>query len=286
MSQGSVVLDKDRAEYAATLTINRPGHGNLMTLAMARQFVRHLADVDEDDDIKVVHIRGAGENLSAGWHPSDAWQQYLAAPGGAVRKHPSQRARLVALDHSCWGAEGLYRRLLHCRKITIVEARGDCLDTGLYLTLCADLAVAAPDAVFGAPRWHNVGVDGDMSLLFASVGLKRAKELMYTNVMWSGQRAFEHGLVDRVTDDPGGAVHELGAMCSSIMRDGIVTEKYAVFASLVKMGVGHSFAATTVVAASMSNIHFQPGEYNFLRDLRDSGPESAIATSRRDFKRR
>jgi enoyl-CoA hydratase len=278
-----VALHKDPAEHTATITIERPDRGNMLTSAMARRFVDHLTEVDHDDDIKVVHVRGAGDDLSAGWDPEDAWRQHVAAPGGAVRKHPSQRARLAALDDNWWGPQGLYRRLLHCRKVTIVEARGRCLDTGLYLTLCGDLAVASPDAVFGSPRWHNVGVDGDMSLLFASVGLKRAKELMYANVSWTARRAAEYGLVDDVADDPGAAAQELAGMCSSIMRDGIVTEKYAVFASLAKMGVGHSFAATTVVAASMSNIHFQPGEYNFLRDLRDNGPDAALANSRRNL---
>jgi enoyl-CoA hydratase/carnithine racemase len=285
VSRGSVTLAKDPAEHTATITIDGAGGGNLLTSAMARRFADHLADVDADDDVKVVLVRGAGGDLSAGWDPGDAWRQYVEAPGGAVRKHPSQRARLAALDDSWWGPRGLYWRLLHCRKVTIVEARGRCLDTGLYLTLCGDLAVASPDAEFGSPRWHNVGVDGDMSLLFASVGLKRAKELMYANVVWSAGRAVEYGLVDRVADDPEEAARELAATCASIMRDGIVTEKYAVFASLEKMGVGHSFAATTVVAASLSNIHFQPGEYNFLRDVRDNGPNEALANSRRELRR-
>jgi len=249
---------------------------------MARTMVDHLNDVDRDDDVKVVVIRSEGSDLSAGWEPEDAWQQYVDAPGGAVRKHPSQRARLMALDESWWGPRGLYDRLLHCRKVTIAEARGQCLDTGLYLTLCSDLVVAGVDAKFGSPRWHNVGVDGDMSVLIATVGLKRAKELMYCNAVWTAARALEVGLVDQVADDVAGEVSDLAGTCSSIMRDGIVTEKYAVFASLQKMGVGLSFAATTVVAASLSNIHFQPGEHNFLRAVRDQGPAEALRSSRED----
>jgi enoyl-CoA hydratase/carnithine racemase len=276
----NVRLEKDHAEHVATLTIHAPETGNLVTSSMARDLVECLDDVDTDDDIKAVVIRGSGPDLSAGWDPVDAWGQYVEAPGGAVRKHPSQRARLTALDDSWWGPRGLYQRLLHCRKVTIVEARGRCLDTGLYLTVCSDLVVAGHDAEFGSPRWHNIGVDTDMSLLFAAVGIKRAKELMYGNLVWPAERALAFGLVDQVVDDPTAGARELAGVCASIMRDGIVTEKYAVFASLEKMGIGHSFAATTVVAASLSNIHFQPGEYNFLKDLRDHGTDEALATSR------
>jgi hypothetical protein len=72
----------------------------------------------------------------------------------------------------------------------------------------------------------------------------------------------------------------VAAMCASIMRDGIVSEKYAVFASLAKMGIDHAFAAATVVGASLTNIHFQPGEFNALREIRELGPDGARARAR------
>jgi len=275
-----VSLSVDRSQYIARVVIGRPERGNLITSAMARQISDYIQLVDDDDEIKVLVISGDGAHLSEGWDPQDAWDQYVDAPGGAVRKHPSQRARLIALDENWWGPRGLYGRLLHCRKVTIVQAHGNCFETGLYLALCSDLVVASTNAQFACPRWRNVGVDGDMSLLFATVGLKRAKELMFASGVWSADNALAYGLVDFVVDDPVEKVSELAGMCASIMRDGIVTEKYAVFASLERMGVGHAFAAATVVGASLSNIHFQPDEYNFLKDVRDSGPELALIRSR------
>jgi enoyl-CoA hydratase len=279
----AVTMDLDRDEHIARITIRRPAAQNLFTRAMAPQLCGHLDTAERDDDVKVVVISGEGEHLSAGWDPQEAWDQYVDAPGGSVRKHPSQRARLLALDEQWWGPRGLYARLLRCTKITILQARGMCYETGLYLTLCSDLVVAGEDARFGCPRWRNIGMDGDMSLLIATVGLKRAKELMFCNVAWSAATALRHGLVDAVVPDVAGRVQELASRCASIMRDGIVSEKFAVFASLEKMGVGHSFTATTVVAASLSNIHFQPGEYNFVKDLRDNGRDAALARSRADL---
>ncbi|MBN9273851.1 MAG: hypothetical protein ABS81_01165 [Pseudonocardia sp. SCN 72-86] len=281
---GEVTLEVDRAEYVARITLRRPEAQNLMTAAMAAQLCSHLDAVEEDDDIKVVVIAGEGDHLSAGWDPQEAWDQYLTAPGGAVRKHPSQRARLLALDENWWGPRGLYSRVLRCTRVTILQAHGMCYETGLYLALCSDLVVAGDDARFGCPRWHNVGVDGDLALLIATVGLKRAKELMFGNIAWSAVRAREYGLVDDVAHDVSATAADLASMCASIMRDGIVTEKFAVFASLEKMGVGQSFAAATVVGASLSNLVFQPGEYNFLKDLRDNGPSAALARSRENLR--
>jgi len=278
---GVVELLLDRERHQALIRIRRERHGNRLTRAMGRQLVAHLDAVDADDDIKVVVVEGAGAHLSSGWDPEEAWEQYVDAPGGAVKKHPSQRARLIALDDAWWGRDGLYHRLLHCRKVTITKAVGECYETGLYLTLCSDLVVAHENARFAVPRWRNVGVDGDLSLLIATVGLKRTKELMYAGTAWDARTALRYGLVDGVSADPDEEVGRLAEMCASIMRDGIVTEKYAVFASLAKMGVDHSFAAATVIGASLSNIHFQPGEYNFLADQRRHGTAAALGRSRR-----
>jgi len=277
---GEVELVLAHAENRALIRIRRADSANMLTRAMARQFVQHLDVIDQDDDIKTVVIEGEGAHLSAGWDPLEAWEQYRGAPGGSVKKHPSQRARLIALDDAWWGRNGLYARLLHCRKVTIAKAVGDCFETGLYLTLCSDLVVASEDARFAVPRWRNVGPDGDLSLLIATVGLKRTKELMYTARAWDAARALRYGLVDYVTTDVDADASRLAEMCASIMRDGIVTEKYAVFASLAKMGVDHGFASATVVSASLSNIHFQPDEYNFLADQQRNGTEVALEHSR------
>lgn len=279
---GAVRFDVDAATALATLTIDRPDAQNMLTPALVHDITAHLDRVDHDDDIKALLLRSDGPDFCAGWDPDEAWSMYVDAPGGAVKKHPSQRARLIAQADLWWGPTGLYARLLHCRKVTIAEVRGAALDSGLLMTLCCDLAVASETARFGAPRWHALGADGDMSLLVASVGLRRAKELMFTRARWAAERALSYGLVDWVVADGDLAekAREVGGMAASIMRDGIVTEKYAVFASLERMGVGHSFAAATVVAASLSNIHFQPGEFNFLATLRNDGRAAALQRSR------
>lgn len=265
-------MSVDREAHTARVTL----HGGWVSSDDAAALCGFLDAVEADDDIKVVVIASDGDDLSLGW--SEPWQMYLDAPGGSVKKVPSQRARLVAQDELWWGPRGLYARVLRCRKVTVLEARGRCFETGLFLTLCCDLVLAGEDARFANPRWTALGVDGDVSLLIASVGLKRAKELMYCGVAWTAPEAQRFGLVDRVVPLPElpGEIDVLAGMCASIMRDGIVTEKYAVFASLEKMGVGLAFAAATVVAGSLSNIHHQPGETNALREVREHGPDHVL----------
>ncbi len=270
-------LSLDPAVHTARITL----HGEELDPPTVRLLCDFLDRIEFDDAIKVVTLTGDGRNLSSGWDPRAAWSMFVDAPGGASKKVPSQRARLIALDELWWGPRGLWSRLLHCRKVTVLGAHGICHETGLYLTLCADLVVASADASFANPRWNLYGVDGDVSLLIATVGLRRAKDLMFCAAQWDAAQALEIGLIDWVVaDDLHAECDRVAAMCASIMRDGIVSEKYAVFASLAKMGVAHSFAVATVVGASLTNIHFQPGEFNALREIRDRGPEGAREAGR------
>src|SRR5690606_23557634 len=127
------------------------------------------------DLIKVILIRSVGPDLSVGLDVGELDRLYSSEPD----RIPSQRARLAAHHETWWGPDGLYTRLLNCRKITIARAQGLCYGIGFYLGLYSDLVVACEDAVFGQPRWRHVGVDGDISMLVAAVGLKRASEMMY-----------------------------------------------------------------------------------------------------------
>jgi enoyl-CoA hydratase len=268
--------------HVLVLTIDRPEHGNAVDLATANALCAALATAEDDDDVKVVVVQGAGTHLTCGSDAAEAFEMYRRAPGGSIGKFPSQRARLIALDEAWWGPRGLYARLLRCRKVTVLAARGNCFEVGLYFALACDLVLACPSARFANPRWRTIGVDGDVSMLINAVGLKRAKELMFTDRVWDGDQARRYGLVDDVVADADldAAVRELARTCAAIMRDGIVTEKYAVTASLERMQTGTGFATAQVVGASLSNLHFQPGEFNLLREARDRGLESALGALR------
>ena len=79
-------------------------------------------------------------------------------------------------------------------------------------------------------------------------------------------------------------VANIRAILYGAMRDGIITEKHVVFASLAKMQINTGFATAAVVGGWASNVHFRPGEFNFLREVKRSGLDAALKASDEHFR--
>lgn len=277
--------ERDPQLHIGRIVIDRADSANAMSIDMVAALRDGFAAFAQDDAIKVILLCAEGEHLTRGFDPAQVEHIYKQAPGGSSKKVPSQRARLMALDALWWGPDGLYTRILHCPKVTVLAAKGMCLEVGLYLSLSCDMVLAADTARFGNPRWSHVGVDGDISMLAAAVGLKRAKELMLFGLEWTALEAQSYGLVDEVIEASrlDAAALELATLCTQVMRDGIATEKHVVFASLAKMQIGTGFATAVAVGAWASNLHFRPGEFNLLREVRNQGLDAALTAADAHF---
>ena len=64
MSYQDIIYDK--SERVATLTFNRPERLNAITNVMRSEILEAMKDASEDDDIRVVVIKGAGKGFCAG----------------------------------------------------------------------------------------------------------------------------------------------------------------------------------------------------------------------------
>lgn len=280
-----IICEADEASHIGRIILNRPDDRNAMSAEMAADICAALTRLEQDDDIKVIVLSAKGEHFSGGSDAAQVESNIRNAPGGKNHKTPSQRARLAAAENIWWGPAGLYSRLQHCRKVTIIATQGECFEVGLYLTLCCDLVVAATTSNFANPRWQHVGVDGDITMLIAAVGLKRAKEMIYASARWSATEALAYGLVDEVVEpsELKTAAQNLAKSCALIMRDGIAAEKQVVFASLAKMQINTGFAAAVIASGWGTNIHFREGEFNFLREARQNGLSAALGSARSYF---
>jgi 2-(1,2-epoxy-1,2-dihydrophenyl)acetyl-CoA isomerase len=198
-AEGAVTSDRDGA--VLRLTLDRPASRNSLSPPMVDVLVDVLTGAATDDTLRVIHIRGAGDDFCAGadWVAANSAERRPRA-GDLVRRIPHTSHRLVELVHT-----------IHLPVVCTV--RGWAVGLGCNLALAADFTVAADDAVFWEP-FVNRGFSPDSGstwLLPRLVGLARAKRMLLLGEKVTGSDAADWGLIHGAVDGPGldGATEKL-----------------------------------------------------------------------------
>jgi enoyl-CoA hydratase/carnithine racemase len=190
----------------ATITFNRPEARNAMTFAMYERLHDLCEAFDKDPDVRVVVLAGAGDKAFVS--------------GTDIRQFAEFTTREDALAYEARIGRVL-RRIHAMTKPTIAMVQGDAVGGGLFMSLACDLRAAAEHARFGAPVARTLGnspAPFSVSLLAATVGPVRAREIMLTARLVSAAEAKTLGLVDQVHPAPelGMRVRELAAQLAEL----------------------------------------------------------------------
>jgi enoyl-CoA hydratase len=102
---------------------------------------------------------------------------------------------------------------------SIAALEGDVTGDDLEAALACDLLVAARDARLGMPEVRRGAVAKGLVRMSRALAHHVAMELALTGGFIGAQRAYELGLINRLTD-PDGAVDEARALAAAIGRNG------------------------------------------------------------------
>jgi enoyl-CoA hydratase/carnithine racemase len=172
----------------ATITLNRPGAFNSVNLAIAQKLEQLAAEVEGNDDIRVLVIEGEGRAFSAGGD--------LQTIGAAVAADTIAPVVGELLKHYHAFIETLRRM----PKIVLSSVHGSAAGAGMGLAFVADLCIAADDARF-TPAYAKIGVspDGGSTVgIVGTVGTRRALQIFLAEDSFSAQQAQEWGLVAKI----------------------------------------------------------------------------------------
>ena len=188
-------------EGVAYVTMNRPQFHNAQNGKMTYELDAAFKAAVADDSVKVIVLRGEGKHFSAGHD--------IGTPGRDV--HLSQDRVTMWYDHANKeGGEYLYVReaeayLGMCRrwreipKPTIAAVQGACIAGGLMLAWVCDLIVATDDAYFSDPV-VRMGIPGVEYFAHPfELNPRIAKEFLFTGEKMSAQRAYQMGMVNRIS---------------------------------------------------------------------------------------
>jgi len=180
MAYETVIVEQD--DHVGTITLNRPKQLNTFDTSLATDLRQALREVDSDQKVRVVILKGAGKVFCAGIDLR-FFQDKTAF----------EYRTLVEL------MENPLVEISRMRKPVIAQVHGVAAANGAGLVAAADLAVASDDARLGLTA-INVGLNciGPVVPVSRSVGRKRALELLYFGELIQAQEALAMGLVNRV----------------------------------------------------------------------------------------
>lgn len=175
----------------ATVTLNRPQALNALSEAVLDGLIDTWAAIGNDRSIKVVILRGAGENFCAGHDLKEMTVRRSDSDGG--------RQYFIDLFAKCASMMVAMTRL---PQPIIAEVQGIATAAGCQLVATCDLAVAADTARF-ATSGVNIGLfcSTPMVALTRAVSKKHAMEMLMTGDFFSAQVMQEKGMINRVVPD-------------------------------------------------------------------------------------
>lgn len=177
----------------ATVTMNRPEVANAQDTALIDGLTEAFGHAGADDDVRVVVLCGAGKHFSAGHDLKALVVDAGDDPWVAMRETPEGKFR-----HEKEMYVDRCRRIRDFAKPTIAAVQGSCVAAGLMLACMCDLIVAADDASFSNPVLRMTGAGVELLVEPWELGIRKAKEFLWTGEAIDAQEAWRLGLANRV----------------------------------------------------------------------------------------
>lgn len=204
------------ADGIADVVLAATGKANRMGPDYWAQMPTLFARLDEDESVRVVLLRGAGEHFSFGLDLASMSAELapvLSPDGGA-----KARQQLLAIIRRMQDANTCVAR---CRKPVIAAVSGWCIGGGVDLITACDVRLASKDARFSVRevKLAMVADVGTLARLPAIVGQGVARELAFTGDDVDAPRAQRIGLVNEVYDSQAALLDAARAMAARIARN-------------------------------------------------------------------
>jgi enoyl-CoA hydratase len=275
-----VLLDQDRDTGIARVTINNADRRNCYDPPMRRQMAEYFDLLAEDDDIKVVILRGEGGVFSAGADMGNAYAWYgpkdeEKANGNGKSRRPSQRRRLT-VDRKTFE---FYHQYMGYPKVTVAEVRGYALGGGFELALMSDISVVASDTVVGMPATRFLGPAlGGLHMFFHRLGPMLARRMLLTGDTPPASELDRYNVfTEVVADDQVAARADWWAQkIAKMPADGIVIAKEAFRLVEQSQAYQGEEVASYLFHAYGTNLQFDEDEFNFVKTRAEHGTRKAF----------
>ncbi len=178
------------------IILNSPEKRNPIGYERIVQVACAAKQMELDEEIKVIIIKGAGPSFCAGYDitPIQPGQPARNQPASGVYIHPDRDSIWQSYDHEHMRT---YFTLWDLQKPVIAQVHGYCLAGGTELAAFCDLRVVADNAQIGWPVGRNWS-PGNIQYMPWVCGITKAKYYMFTNQPMDGTEAYRCGWASAV----------------------------------------------------------------------------------------
>jgi len=169
-----------------TLTFNRPEARNAMTWDMYQRLSETCEEVDADDTVRVLVVRGAGGKAFVAGTDIAQFTHFEGGDDGLRYERDSDLRS---------------GRIARVTKPVIAQIQGYAVGGGFGIAAGADVRIATPDARFGVPIARTLGNCLSMkayATFMELLGPSRLKEMMLTARLLSADEALAAGFVHEI----------------------------------------------------------------------------------------
>lgn len=227
---GLETLILTRENGLATVTLNRPQALNTINDVMAWEILQTMEKLGSDDQVRAVLLRATGRAFCAGVELSGQWDRDLSQFVFFTKK------RLAVMNE-------VYLSIFNMEKPVVCAVNGVATGGGFALILCCDIVIASDAARFSVV-YARRGLVPDVGigyLLPRTVGLLKAKELIFTADMIDAKEAERIGLVNRVA--PAERLDEEATALAKRLASG-ATRAIGLSKTIIHRGLDMGLAAT------------------------------------------
>lgn len=242
MAYNSIIYEPRHMEHVARITLNRPEKLNALSGELLDEVFASLAEAEDDDEVRVVLIKGAGRCFCPGYDLNPRPREVPEGPppeydgrglswtfferGPRRPPGPLGDMRFLTMRATRWLS------LWDYRKITIAQVHNYCLSGGNELAGNCDLLICSDDAVFGHPAGRAIGnlPNSQGTLWSINMGLRQAKWLSLTGKTMTAEEAFRVGYVNKVVsiDSLEEEANEMARVVALMEMDFLTLHKRAV----------------------------------------------------------
>jgi enoyl-CoA hydratase len=225
----------------AELVLDRPAKHNAITPAMARKLAVLARELDENDEVRAILLRGAGERAFCSGSDLNSLESYTSYWNFRNRVEYAAAVRTI-------------------RKPVVAALQGWTLGGGAEMALAADLRIAADTTKFGFPEIQRgwVGGGGASQTLPRLIGQGQALRLLLLGEHIDAAEALRLGLCEEVLPQAQmlERAREIVRKLASFSPVAVQSVKAA-----VRMSMESALSAGLVYENEMNVLCFSAGDY-------------------------